>query len=74
MCISLLWRVTFPKAATAAVAYTSDLTDISALLGSISGIANLQVSFREGLPEASSLRARSSPVCSTAVRACHAGV
>jgi hypothetical protein len=44
MCISLLGRVTFPKACT------SNLTDISALLGSISGIANLQVSFREGLP------------------------
>jgi hypothetical protein len=36
--------VTFPKACM------SDMADISALLGSISGIANLQVSFREGLP------------------------
>ena len=34
-CISLLGRVTFPKACT------SDMADISALLGSISGIANL---------------------------------
>jgi hypothetical protein len=38
-------RATFPKAATAAVACASDLTTISALLGSISGLLILALAF-----------------------------
>jgi hypothetical protein len=46
--------VTFPKA------YMSDMTDISALLGSISGIANLHKR-----PPRSPLSGRFAPPCST---------